>query len=241
MAYPTQGHGPSDLGWGEGISKKVKAGERMELKTGIYEVINADKTTSVHGDFENITTTHVKSGWIRNLNTQDVSNVTLTNFSMPLIPGNKIAIAFLNGEIIAFKRSAEIPVEDPVGAKAQNNMLGALVAAIFFSLVVSIPVLGYIGGAVAGAYSLVTGNNILGRYKRVKGNRLYGAFLLGASLFAWIPAQAGHGDLKSIVNQYITLAILVMTVTVIAQIRKVKREINYYAKAVQDLNTAWRK
>lgn len=212
----------------------------MELKTGIYEVLNSDETNSVHGNFESIETTHVKKGWIKNLETQAVSNVTLTNFSMPLIPGKKIAIAFLNGEIIAFKRSAEIPVEDPVGAKIQRNTAAALLVAIFFSLLVSIPILGYIGGAVGGAYSLVTGNNILGRYKKIRGNRLYGVFLLGASLFAWIPAQAG-GDLKSLINKYIALAVFLMAVTVIAQMYKVKAESKYYAKAVEDLNAAWQK
>ncbi len=213
----------------------------MELKTGIYEVLNADETNSVHGDFESIETTHVKKGWIKNLETQAVSNVTLTNFSMPLIPGSKLGIAFLSDQIIAFKRSTDIPVEDPVSGRMLRNIPVAIAMALLLALAFSIPVLGYISGAVWGAFSLITGHNILGRYKKFKGNRLYGLFLLSISLIAWIPAQMVNGDLGGLFGIYISLAIFMVAVTVSFQIYKVCAENRVYERAVAELNNAWRK
>jgi hypothetical protein len=212
----------------------------MVLRTGIYEVLTSEQASSVYGDYESIQTVHEKQGWIKNLETQSVSRVVLTNFSMPLVPGRKIGISFLNGQIVAFKQSKEIPVEDPVSLKVLRNTPVAILLAILIALIFSIPVFGYILGAVWGAYSLMTGNYVLGRYKKFRGNRLYGLFLLGLSLYSWIPAQVTD-NLESMISIYIGLAVFMVVVTVVAQVIKVSAEKKYYAQAVTELNAVWLK
>ncbi|HCT6680372.1 TPA: hypothetical protein OT568_003840 [Pseudomonas aeruginosa] len=225
------------MGPGEKESKIAKRREKMELKTGIYEVLTSDEASSVHGSFERIETTHNKQGWIKNVETQAVSQVTLTNFPMPLIPGSKIGMAFLNGEIIAFKRSAEIPVEAPSG---KRSIAMAILVGIFATILFSIPVLGYIGGMVAGGYALITGENILGGYKKTNINRIYSAILLCLSTIAWFPAMFSGDDLGALISRHFNLAAILLIATVVLQVIKAKSDTKYYCQAVAGLNSAWR-
>lgn len=207
----------------------------MALQTGIYEVLSSDESSYVHGNYEGIDTTHTKLGWLKDLNTQNVAKVTLTNFQMPLVPGAKIAIAFLNGEIIAFKRSRDIPVESPLN---QKSLASEIISAAFVSLLLSIPVVGYIGGLVAGTYFFLNGGNILGNYKRMQGNRAYSAFLILMSAIPWLPAMYKGGG-EQMVKNYFLLASVLMLVTVIGQIIKIRTERKYFARAAMELNSAW--
>lgn len=207
----------------------------MGLQTGIYEVLSSDETSYVHGDHEGIATTHMKLGWLKDLSTENVTKITLTNFPMPLVPGAKIAIAFLNGEIIAFKRSRDIPVESPFN---QKSLASEIISAAFVSLLLSIPVVGYIGGLVAGTYFLLNGGNILGNYKKMKGNRTYSAFLILMSAIPWFPAMYKGGG-EQMVKNYLILASVLMLVTVTGQIIKVRAERKYFARAAVELNSAW--
>lgn len=208
----------------------------MELNTGIYEVLTSDEASSVYGNFESIETAHVKQGWIKNVATQAVSKVASTNFPMPLIPGSKIGIAFLNGEIIAFKRSAEIPVESP---SRPRSITIAILVGIFATLLFSIPVLGYIGGMIAGIYALITGESILGGYKKTRVNRIYSALLICICTIAWLPAMLGGDDLKNLFSQYMVLATVLLIISITCQVIKSKTDIKYHKKAVVCLNAAW--
>lgn len=208
----------------------------MGLKTGFYEVLSSDEASTVYGGYDGIATAHTKLGWLKNLKTHAVSKVSLVNLSMPLVPGEKIAIAFFNGEIIAFKRSREIPVETPF---KKVSMINELISAVFASLLYSIPVLGYIGGIVLGGIHLVNGENLLGRYKRMRGNRAYSGFLLLASLVPWAPPMYRRWGDQMVIN-YVTLACVLMIVTVVAQILKVRAEQQIYIKAVAELDVHWR-
>ncbi|WP_417701105.1 hypothetical protein [Pseudomonas sp.] len=207
----------------------------MGLKTALYEVLSSDEASTVYGNYEGIETAHTKQGWIKDLKTQHVSHVSTVNLSMPLVPGSKIAIAFFNGEIIAFKRSAEIPIESPFKI---NSMAIELVRALLSALMLSIPFVGYVGGVALGGLHLINGENLLGNYKRMRGNRIYSAFVLLASLIAFAPPM--YRNWNQLVSNYVLLALALLLVTVISQVIKVRAEQRIYARAVAGLNTCWR-
>lgn len=207
----------------------------MGLKTALYEVLSSDEASTVYGNYEGIETAHTKQGWIKDLKTQHVSHVSTVNLSMPLVPGTRIAIAFFNGEIIAFKRSAEIPIESPFKS---NSMAIELVRALLSALMLSIPFVGYVGGIVLGGLYLISGENLLGNYKRMRGNRIYSAFVLLVSLIAFAPPMYRNWD--QLVSNYVLLALALLLVTVISQVIKVRAEQRMYARAVAELNTCWR-
>ena len=207
----------------------------MGLKTALYEVLSADEASTVYGNYEGIETAHTKQGWIKDLKTQHVSHVSTVNLSMPLVPGARIAIAFFNGEIIAFKRSAEIPIESPF---KNNSMAIELVRALLSALMLSIPFVGYVGGIVLGGLHLINGENLLGNYKRMRGNRIYSAFVLLVSLIAFAPPM--YRNWNKLFSNYFILALVLLLVTVISQVIKVRAEQRIYARAVAELNACWR-
>lgn len=207
----------------------------MGLKTALYEVLSSDEASIVYGNYEGIGTAHTKQAWIKDLKTQHVSHVSTVNLSMPLVPGSRIAIAFFNGEIIAFKRSLEIPIESPF---KNNSMATELVRALLGALMLSIPFVGYVGGIVLGGLHLINGENLLGNYKRMRGNRIYSAFVLLASLIPFAPPM--YRNWNQVVSNYVLLALAVLSVTVTSQVIKVRAENRIYARAVTELNACWR-
>lgn len=208
----------------------------MHIESGVYEVLSADQSSVVHGNAEAIGTTHFKRSWLKNLADNSTREIQLTNSTVPLVVGKKIGLAFLNGEVIAFKRSRDIPVEDPIPGKVMLSLPRSILMALWYSLLLCIPIAGYIGGMMIGAWYTLTGGRILGRYRRQGPDRLYALFVLIMSSVAWFPN--GHG-LQDLVDGHLTLAFWVAAVTVLYQVFKVEAEKEYYRQAAQQLNEAW--
>lgn len=211
----------------------------MRFEAGIFEVLSADQRSVIHGDADSIETTHFKEAWLKNLRDQSTKKVVLTNSTTPRIVGRKIGLAFLNNELIAFKRGGEIPVEDPVQGKALLNTPKAILLAIIYAACLSVPVFGYIGGIVIGGGALISGKNILGRYSKNPFNRLYALFLLIMSIAVWFPVQYIHGDMDRLIDIHMQFATWLMIVTVIFQYVKLRVEKNYFTRACVELNAAW--
>ncbi|MDH0730273.1 hypothetical protein N5F23_07015 [Pseudomonas sichuanensis] len=211
----------------------------MRFKAGMYQVLSNDEATYVHGGADEIQTTHLKNVWLKDLSTEEVFNINLKNSAVPIKPGAKIGLAFLNGEIIAFKRRGEIPVEDPVSMKHWHNPIIAALWAIFFGICMSIPILGYLIGMVAGGMSLLTGMNLLGRYSNFPGNRLFAAFLLIISCYSWIPYQRNL-SLSALADSLTGTAILLTLGLLAYQMYKIKIEKSYFKRAVSEINAAWK-
>ena len=211
----------------------------MRFEAAMFEVLSADQRSVVHGDAEAIETTHIKEAWLKNVRDQTTRKVALANSNAPLVAGRKIGLAFLNNELIAFKRSSQIPVEDPVGGKALLSMPKAILLAIIYSVLVSVPVFGYIGGIVIGGGALLSGKNILGRYTNNPYNRLYALFLLVMSVAAWFPVQFIRGDMGRLIDIHIQMATWMVVITVLFQCIKLNVEKKYFDLATVELNSAW--
>lgn len=212
----------------------------MRFKSGIYEILSNDEASYIHGNTDEINTTHTKNVWLKNLSNGQVENITLQNSGVPIRPGAKIGLAFFNGEIIAFKRNNQIPVEDPVSQKAMHNTFKAALWAVFLGVCCSVPYIGYIAGIILGASSLIFGINLMGRYKKFKGNRFFGAFLLFMSIYIWLPYQSAHGDLSYLMGTLINVAILLIFGFLGFQLYKVGIEKAHYNRAVTELDSAWK-
>lgn len=212
----------------------------MRFKSGVYEVLSNDEASYIHGNADEINTTHTKSVWLKDLSDGQVENISLLNSAVPIRSGAKIGLAFFNGEIIAFKRSDQIPVEDPVSQKAMHNSVKAALWAVFLGGCCSVPYIGYIAGIILGAGSLIFGMNLMGRYKNFTGNRFFGAFLLFMSIYVWFPYQSAHGDLGYLMGTLINTAILLVLGFLVFQMYKINIEKTYYNRAVTEINSTWK-
>ncbi|HDS1797070.1 MULTISPECIES: hypothetical protein [Pseudomonas] len=212
----------------------------MKFRTGLFEVLTNDEVSSVHGNFHEIETTHQKSVWLKNLASGQVSHMHLKNSAVPTKPGARIALAFFNGEIIAFKRNEQIPVEDPVDMKAMRNPIKAFLWAGLLALFCSIPWFGYLLGIALGGFALITGYPLVGRYRYFFGNRLFGLFVLLMSVIVWFPVQYIHGDFSALVSVYVKMAVVLMAGFVGFQLYKTSVEKRYLKRAVIELNAAWK-
>lgn len=213
----------------------------MRFKAGVFEILTNDEVSSVHGNFDEIQTTHQKNVWLKDLTSGQVSNVFLTNSSVPTRPGAKVGLAFFNGEIIAFKRSKDIPVEDPVDMKFMHNPIKGLLMASFIAFCCSVPWFGYLLGIVLGGFSLITGYPLVGRYRHFRGSRLFALFVLFMSIVVWFPVQHIHGNLSELVSVYTKMAVLLGAGFVGFQVYKSSVEKRYWKLAVSELNAAWNK
>lgn len=212
----------------------------MRFKSGVYEVLSNDEASYIHGNADEINTTHTKNVWLKDLSNGQVENINLQNSAVPIRPGAKIGLAFFNGEIIAFKRNDQIPVEDPVSQKAMHNSVKAALWAVFLGACCSVPYIGYIAGIILGAGSLIFGMNLMGRYKKFTGNRFFGAFLLFMSIYIWFPYQSAHGDLGYLMGTLINMAILLVLGFLGFQMYKISIEKTYYSRAVTEINSTWK-
>lgn len=212
----------------------------MRFKSGVYQVLSNDEASYVHGSADEINTSHTKNVWLKDLSNGQVENITLLNSAVPIRPGAKIGLAFFNGEIIAFKRGNQIPVEDPVSQKAMHNFAKAALWAVFLGVCCSVPYIGYIAGIILGAGSLIFGMNLMGRYKKFTGNRFFGAFLLFMSIYIWFPYQSAHGDLNYLLDTLISTAVLLVFGFLVFQTYKVNIEKTYYNRAVIEINSTWK-
>lgn len=212
----------------------------MRFKAAVFEVLSNDEMSSVHGNFDEIQTTHQKNVWLKDLSSGQVSNVFLQNSYVPTRPGAKIGLAFFNGEIIAFKRRPEIPVEDPVNMKFMHNSFKGLLMAVFLAVCCSIPWLGYLLGIVLGGYSLITGYPLVGRYRHFRGSRIFALFVLIMSIVVWFPVQYVHGNLSALFDVYLKMAMLLAVGFAGFQIYKSGVEKRYWKRAVSELNAAWK-
>ncbi|MCO8167521.1 hypothetical protein NJC40_07005 [Pseudomonas sp. 21LCFQ02] len=202
----------------------------MTITTAVYEVLNADATSTIHGNSEGITTTHQKQAWIKNLQTQAVRQVKLTDSEIPLNPGSKIGLAFLHDkQIIAFKRSPEIPVE----LAGQDVKWSAL----WVALLLNIPVIGYLAGFVCGLYGLATGYSWFGRrFYGIGASRLAGLVMLGIGALGFV--QKGV-TLEDTVHFHIALWVVstILLVSIRFMIRRTEEK--YIRQANAALELAW--
>lgn len=212
----------------------------MRFRAGLYEVLSNDEAKFVHGNSEEIQTTSVKNVWLKDLASQEVFNVSLKDSTVPIKPGMKIGLAFFNGEIIAFKRRDEIPVEDPVGMKHWRNPIIAVLWAIFFGIFMSVPIIGYFAGFGTGLYGVLTGTNLLGRYSKFMGNRLFAAFLLFMSCLAVLQYRKYALGTDGLVNALTAVAVALTLGIVSFQLYKTRIEKRYFKRAVSEINAAWK-
>lgn len=212
----------------------------MRFRVGLFEVLTNDEVSSVHGSLHEIETTHQKSVWLKDLASGQVSHIHLRNSAVPTRPGAKIALAFFNEEIIAFKRSEQIPVEDPVDMKAMRNPIKASVWAIFLALFCSIPWFGYLLGLALGGFALITGYPLVGRYRHFFGNRIFGLFVLLMSVIVWFPVQYIHGGFGALVSTYVKMAMVLVGGFVAFQLYKTNVEKRYLKRAIIELDAAWK-
>ncbi|MFJ5296716.1 hypothetical protein ACIQAL_09350 [Pseudomonas sp. NPDC088368] len=213
----------------------------MRFKSGVYEVLSNDEASYIHGNADEIQTTHTKNVWLKDLSNGEVSNVSLENSAVPVRLGARIGLAFFNGEIIAFKRSSHIPVEDPISQRGMHNSFKAALWATVYGLALSIPYLGYITGLVVGAFSLIFGMNLLGRYRKFPGNRIFGAFVLCMSIYVWFPYQSAHGDWNYLASTLTNTATVLTLGFLGFQMYKINVEKEHYHRAVAEINAAWKK
>lgn len=211
----------------------------MKFRTGLFEILTNDEISSVHGNFQEIETTHQKSVWLKDLASEQISHIHLKNSAVPTKPGAKIALAFFNGEIIAFKRDRQIPVEDPVDMKALHNPVKAFIWALFIALCCSIPWLGYLLGIVLGGFALITGYPLVGRYRHFFGNRLFALFVLIMSVVVWFPVQYIHGGFGALVEVYVKMAVFLAAGFLAFQVYKIRIEKRYLRRAISELNALW--
>ncbi|HFL7939359.1 TPA: hypothetical protein ACG5DM_002387 [Pseudomonas putida] len=212
----------------------------MKFRSGLFEVLTNDEVSSVHGNFHEIETTHQKSVWLKDLANGQVSHIHLKNSAVPTRPGAKIALAFFNGEIIAFKRNEQIPVEDPVDMKALHNSVKAFIWALFLALCCSIPWIGYLLGIAMGGFALLTGYPLVGRYRHFLGNRLFALFVLLMSIVVWFPVQYARGDYSALVAVYVKMAMVLAAGFVFFQVYKTRIEKRYLKRAISELNAVWK-
>lgn len=212
----------------------------MKFRTGLFEVLTNDEISSVHGDFHEIETTHQKSVWLKDLANGQITHIHLKNSVVPTRPGAKIALAFFNDEIIAFKRNEQIPVEDPVDMKALHNPVKAFIWAVFLALCCSIPWIGYLLGIAIGGLALLTGYPLVGRYRHFFGNRLFALFVLLMSIVVWFPVQYVRGDYSVLVDVYVKMAMVLAAGFVFFQVYKTRIEKRYLKRAISELNAVWK-
>jgi len=202
----------------------------MTITTAVYEVLNADATSIIHGDADGITTTHKKEAWIKNLQTQAVRQVKLTDSEIPLNPGSRIGLAFLNDkQIIAFKRSPEIPVEI-AGREVKWS-------ALWVAFVLNLPVIGYLAGLVCGLYGLATGYSWFGRrFYGIGASRLAGLVMLGIGALGFV--QKGV-TLEDTVHYHIALWIVSTILLVGIRFMIRRTEERHVSQANATLELAW--
>lgn len=212
----------------------------MRFRAGLYEVLSNDEARFVHGNSEQIQTSNVKNVWLKDLTSQEVFNVSLKDSAVPVKSGAKIGLGFFNGEVIAFKRRDELPVEDPVSMKHWHNPIIAVLWAIFFGILMSIPLLGYFAGFVSGGVALITGMNLLGRYSKFMGNRIFAAFLLFMSCYAALQYRKYALGTDALVNSLTAIAVALTLGIVLFQLYKIRVEKRYFKRAVSEINAAWK-
>lgn len=202
----------------------------MTITTAVYEVLSADATSTIHGDAERITTTHQKEAWLKNLQTQSVRQVKLTDSEIPLQPGSRIGLAFLNDkQIIAFKRSAEIPVE-VAGRQVKWS-------ALWIALVLNIPVIGYMAALVCGLYGLATGYSWFGRrFYGIASSRLAGLVMLCFGGLAFVNKGV---TLQDTVHYHIAIGIILIIALVIIRFFIRRSEEGLVAQSTAALERDW--
>ncbi|EKT4462567.1 hypothetical protein QEL84_003370 [Pseudomonas putida] len=211
----------------------------MKLNTGIFEVLSSDEASYIHGNADEIQTTHKKDVWLKDLFSGKVRKVGLKNSIVPTRPGAKIGLSFFNGEIIAFKRSKEIPVEDAAPYRATHNPILAVVFAVIAGVFFGFPFLGYLFATGIGLYSLISGNNLLGRYKKFSGNRLFALFIVAMSLYAWVIVRSHHVNIDAVFAAYWRVVFIFIIACVGFQLYKISVEKKYLKRAEIELNAAW--
>ncbi len=212
----------------------------MVLKTGMFEVLSSDEASYIHGNADEIQTTHEKSVWLKDLISGQVKKVGLKNSVVPTRPGARIGLSFFNGEIIAFKRSKEIPVEDAAPYRAVHNPLMAVIFAVIAGVFFGFPFLGYLSATAIGLYSLVSGNNLLGRYKKFSGNRFFALFIVAMSLYSWVIVRAHHANIDAMFAAYWRVVFVFIAACVGFQLYKISVEKKYFKRAEVELNAAWK-
>lgn len=212
----------------------------MELKTSIFEVLSSDEASYIHGNADEIQTTHTKSVWLKDLISGQVKKVGLKNSVVPTRPGAKIGLSFFNNEIIAFKRSSEIPVEDAAPYRALHNPLWAVFFAIITGVFFGFPFIGYLSATVLGLYSLVSGRNLLGRYNKFSGNRLFALFVVFMSLYSWVIVRSHHVNIDAMFAAYWRVVFIFIAACVAFQLYKTSIEKKYFKRAIVELNAAWK-
>ncbi|WP_277960718.1 hypothetical protein [Pseudomonas sp. RIT-To-2] len=203
----------------------------MTLSVGVFEVLSADHTSSVRGDADRIETTHKKEGWIKNVETQQVTQVKLEDSEVPLVAGTRIGLAFLYGkQVIAFKRSREIPVE----IVGRDIRWSPIVLALGFSF----PIIGYLAAMLAGLIALFMGMSPVGRrFNKIFASRLYGVVMIAYGALAFIQGQT----MTQMINYHVTLAIVFAVLLMVIKFFVVRTENGFALEASKRLEQAWRR
>lgn len=213
----------------------------MNVTTGLYEVLNAEQQSSVHSTGGAIATLHSKESWVKDLTSNAVKKVQVLNSSVPFIPGSKIGLSFISGdEIIAFKRTKEIPVETALQSGIDTSPTLALSKAVGLTFFISIPIIGYIYAMAYGIVMLVANTNVFGKFRTPqRGNRLLGLCSFIYGLFAFF---IGNGSPAGVmVGYHILLAIVALVVIIFVRLRVFNKEKELFSRASHELETVWLK